>query len=211
MRLLPLDDRHKSVSIKNRHLDYKRKVIPLKSAILVIDVQSRFFVSDPKPFEADEVVERINHLTHQARGGGKPVIFIQHEQASDLLTPESEGWQLHSGLVVEDMDYRVRKTTPDAFQRTNLEEILKSSGVEDLIICGYASEFCVDTTTRRAAALGYAVQLVADAHTTDEKAHASAKRIREHHNATLANIRSFGPSILAVKTQDIRFEGSSAL
>lgn len=37
----------------------KTKAIPLKSAVLVIDVQNRFFVSDPKPFEADEVVERI--------------------------------------------------------------------------------------------------------------------------------------------------------
>lgn len=179
----------------------------MSSAVLIIDVQRLFFDSDPKAFEAEAVVERINRLTGRARGGGVPVIFIQHEQAGGGLPPDSEDWQLASGLRVEAGDEKVRKTTPDSFLRTELGELLESYAVDNLIICGYASEFCVDTTTRRAAALGYTVELVADAHTTDDKAHASAQQIRAHHNATLPSIRSFGPRIRAVESTALRFEG----
>lgn len=76
-----------------------------------------------------------------------------------------------------------------------------------LIICGYASEFCVDTTVRRAAALGFTVVIAADAHTTHDKSHASGKQIREHHNATLPGITSFGPVISAVRSSEIQFIG----
>ncbi len=178
----------------------------MKSAILVIDVQCGLFDVNPRPFKADEVIERINNINNRARKSGIPVIFIQHEQESGLLEYGSESWKLQSGLKVNDFDFKVRKTTPDSFLRTNLEEILTSCEVENLIICGYASEFCIDTTTRRAAALWYSVQLVSDAHTTHDKEHASAKMIREHHNATLPDITSFGPEIKTVQSADINFE-----
>ncbi|MDJ0781370.1 MAG: cysteine hydrolase family protein [Desulfosarcinaceae bacterium] len=175
------------------------------SALLIIDVQRRFFDSDPKAFEAEAVIARINALARRARSAGAPVIFVQHEQASEGLLPNSDGWRLASGLEVIAHDIRVGKTTPDAFLGTELEMILQSRGVDYLVICGYASEYCVDTTVRRAAALGYPVQLVADAHTTDDKAHASAKQIRTHHNATLPGMRSFGPRIEAVQSAALTF------
>lgn len=83
--------------------------------------------------------------------------------------------------------------------------MLAARGVRSLVVCGYATEFCVDTTVRRAAALGYEVFLAADAHTTQDKPHATAARIREHHNATLPRITSFGPCIEAVPSSDIDF------
>ncbi|MEK6748495.1 MAG: isochorismatase family protein, partial [Pseudomonadota bacterium] len=137
-----------------------------------------------------------------ARTAGIPIFLIQHE-VPGYLDHESEGWQLQKNLVVKDSDIRVRKTTGDSFLRTNLEEKLKSLNITNLVICGYASEFCVDNTTRRATGLGYTVQLVSDAHTTHDKKHLSAMKIREHHNLTL----SMGPTITAVQSEDIRIEG----
>jgi nicotinamidase-related amidase len=61
----------------------------------------------------------------------------------------------------------------------------------------------VDTTTRRAAGLGYHVVLAADAHTSHDKPHATGAKIREHHNATLSDITSFGVPIRAVASADI--------
>jgi nicotinamidase-related amidase len=61
----------------------------------------------------------------------------------------------------------------------------------------------VDTTVRRAAGLGYSVELVSDAHTTHDKSHASAEQIRAHHNATLQNISSFGVKIAAVMADEL--------
>ena len=73
---------------------------------------------------------------------------------------------MQSSLVTQTNDHFVRKTTPDSFLNTNLQNVLNELDVDSLIVCGYASEFCVDTTIRRAAGLGYPVTLVSDAHTT---------------------------------------------
>ncbi len=175
----------------------------MKSALLVIDVQHGLFDETPRPFEAEAVIERINILAARARAAGAPVVFIQHE-AGDIEY-DSANWQLQPGLQVKEGDVKLRKTTPDSFLRTELEALLTSWRTEHVVICGYASEFCVDTTTRRAAALGYPVTLVADAHTTHDKPHATGLQIRTHENATLPNIESFGPEIKAIATAELHF------
>lgn len=175
----------------------------MKSAILIIDVQSILFDPVPRPFDADRVVERINRVTSWGRTNDVAVIHVQHELAGSEIEFGSTGWQLQAGLKVEEGDEFIRKTTPDSFLRTDLETLLKQHGVEHLIVCGYASEFCVDTTVRRAAGLGYSVELVSDAHTTHDKPHASAEQVRTHHNATLPNISSFGVKISSLTTQEL--------
>lgn len=177
----------------------------MKTALLVIDVQRGLFDELPRPHEADAVIQRINGLTEQARSAGVPVAFIQHERGEGRLAYQSESWQLARGLAVAASDQLVRKTTPDAFLRTELGDWLSALGVEQLVLCGYATEYCVDTTTRRAAALGYRVLLAADAHTTHDKPHATAAQIRQHHNATLPDLTSFGPAIRALPSGAISF------
>jgi nicotinamidase-related amidase len=180
----------------------------MNSAILVIDMQRGLFDEAPRPFEADMVIHRINALTDRARRAGVPVAFIQHEDAVALKF-QSENWALERQLRVMPGDATIRKTTPDSFQDTPLAEWLAGHGVRRVIVCGYSSEFCVDTTVRRAAALGYEVVLAADAHTSHDKAHASGALIRAHHNATLSNIRSFGPKISAIDSAELAFSLAS--
>jgi len=177
----------------------------MKSALLIIDVQQELFEVNTRPFEADAVVERINALAAKARSAGSPVVFIQHEEPDSALAYNSPGWELQHGLQVNDSDTRLRKTTSDSFLRTELLDLLASWHIDHLVICGYASEFCVDTTVRSAAAHGYPVILVSDAHTTHDKPHATGLQIRIHENATLQNVDSFGPKIRAVVTDEVNF------
>ena len=174
----------------------------MKSAVLVLDVQTKMFTDHPRPFEADEVVKRINDVTAQARNSGTPVFFIQTE-VQGYLDYDSEGWNLEKNLIIGKNDLYIRKTAGDSFLRTELQDKLKSLNISDLIICGYASEFCIDNTTRRATGLGYTVQLVSDAHTTHDKEHLSADNIRNHHNITL----SMGPTITAVASENVEING----
>ena len=116
---------------------------------------------------------------------------------------DSAGWQPAQGLEALPTDLRVRKTAADSFHRTTLQELLQQHGITELVICGMHSEFCVDTTTRRALALGYPVTLVADAHSTIDNGVLTAAQISAHHNATLANIRSFGPRATTVLAADL--------
>ncbi|MFP6645312.1 MAG: isochorismatase family protein [Candidatus Latescibacterota bacterium] len=55
---------------------------------------------------------------------------------------------------------------------------------ERLVICGLPSEYCVDTTTRRAFSLGYDITLVADGHSTCAGSLTAAQKIA-HHNEVL--------------------------
>jgi len=176
----------------------------MKTAVLVIDMQRGLCDDPPRPHEAGEVVQRINALTGRARAAGVPVAFIQHENDVDLEF-DSERWQLADVLHVDAGDTKIRKATPDSFLRTPLEAWLAGQGIRRLVICGYSSEFCVDTTARRAAALGHEVTLAADAHTSHDKPHATGAFIRAHHNATLSDITSFGVPIRAVASADISF------
>ena len=178
----------------------------MKTALAVIDVQRSLFDPEPQPYEAREVIDRINRLALAARATGSPVVFVQHERDGTPLEYGSDSWHLVEGLVVEAGDLHVRKRTPDSFLRTDLQTMLESQSVTRVVVAGYASEFCVDTTCRRAAALGYEVVLAANAHTTHDKGHATAAAIRLHENVTLPSITSFGPSITAQAAASVTFE-----
>jgi len=175
----------------------------MKTALLVIDVQQGLCEGKHDTFESQLVVDRINKVSAKARAAGAVVVLIQHESKSGYLEFESSAWQLARGLHTEPTDLRIRKTTPDSFHHTGLDDLLKQHGVTDLVVCGMQTEFCVDTTIRRALALGYAVVLVADAHTTESNEHLSAAQIIQHHNNTLTNISSFGPRVRAIATENL--------
>jgi nicotinamidase-related amidase len=176
----------------------------MSTALLVIDVQQGLCEGEQGAFESPQVIARINKVAEKVRAAGALVIFIQHESKSGYLEFGTDAWQLSRGLHVEPSDLRIRKTTPDSFHCTELEEVLKKHAIANLVICGMHTEFCVDTTTRRALALGYPVVLVEDAHTTQGNEHLSAAQVIRHHNATLTNISSFGPRVRAISTEDLR-------
>jgi len=178
--------------------------LTMSTALLVIDVQQGLCEGEHDAFESRAVIARINSVSARARAAGVLVIFIQHESSAGYLEYGSDAWQLAKGLHVEPTDLRIRKTTPDSFLRTELELVLKRHAVADLVICGMHTEFCVDTTTRRALALGYPVVLVGDAHTTEGNEHMPAAQVIRHHNLTLSNISSFGPRVRVVSTEDLR-------
>jgi len=173
------------------------------TALIVIDMQSALF--EPPPPEAEQVIARINGLAARARAAGVPVVFVQHETAGADLRADSPGWQLVAGLVVAPTDLRLRKKMSDAFLHTELHALLAERGVRQLLVCGYSSEFCVDSSVRGGAARGYAVTLAADAHTAHDKPHATGLQIRTHENETLTHISSFHVTIDAAPAAEIGF------
>jgi nicotinamidase-related amidase len=177
----------------------------MSTAVLVIDVQQELCEGLETPWEIGRVIANINAVTARARDAKVPVVFVQHEGKDGYLTHGTPGWQLERRLVVEPSDLRLRKTATDAFHRTELAALLEQRGVTDLVICGIHTEFCVDTTTRRALALGYPVALVADAHSSVGHADLAAELVVRHHNHTLSNITSFGPRVRPVPTAEVRF------
>ncbi len=177
----------------------------MTSAVLVIDVQQGLCEGEGAAFDCKGTIARINQVTRKARAARVPVLFIQHESTAGYLEHGSDAWQIANGVALDPADLKIRKTTPDAFLGTELENTLRSLGIVRLIICGMHSEFCVDTTTRRALALGFPVTLVSDGHTSAGNAAITAQQVIAHHNTTLSNISSFGPRVQPVPTDSIEF------
>lgn len=178
----------------------------MTTALLIIDVQNALCSGAYEAFDSRRVINRINAVSAASRQAKIPVIVIQHEEPGDVMAFGADGWQLDPELLVGTDDILVRKTTPDSFHNTELRAILQARGVDELMVCGLQTEYCVDTTARRALALGYPVTLVSDGHTTLDNGVLSAAQIIAHHNQTLSHMGSFGPRVTVVAAADVKVE-----
>lgn len=176
-------------------------------ALLVVDLQNTLCHGRWAVHDAAGVVNRVNALARRARDAGAPVIWVQHAEDEGPMAEGSPGWQIAEGLEVRDDagDLHVHKRGSDAFHRTPLSDLLRGRGIERLVVTGAQSDFCVDSTVRRALALGHPVTLVADAISTLDNAVLSAPQITAHHLATLANMESYGPRATVANAADVGF------
>ena len=159
-------------------------------AVLVIDVQQALCEGPGAAWDCAGLIARINQATSAARTAGLPVIWVQHQEAG--LEHGTAGWQLANGLQIGAADLRSDKTTGDAFWQTDLLAQLQSLGVQELVICGMHTEYCVDVSTRAALRHGYPVVLLEDAHTSSGNAAITPQQVIAHHNITLSSTSSFG-------------------
>ena len=159
------------------------------TALLVIDVQEGI-VHDPyfPMFETEALIQRVNRLIDAHHHTDRPVLFIRHTEGEGSPLQEGyPGWQLDSRLHVDPSDPILNKTTPDSFYKTDLLAWLTAHGITELTLCGFQTDFCVDTTTRSAFSHGFSVTLIADAHSTCDSGDLHATDIIAHHNRVLGS------------------------
>ena len=178
----------------------------MPTALLVIDVQNIMCSGGNQVHAVDAVIARINMVSRRARNAGAMVILVQHQTQNGEMDYGTESWQLAPALETQSSDVLVRKTASDAFLGTELQELLASRDIDTLIVCGLQSEFCIDSTVRRAMALGYPVTLVEDGHTTIDNGILSASQISQHHNKTLSSIESYGTRTTVVPAAEIQID-----
>ena len=133
------------------------------SALLIVDVQVG--VMDPS-IRRDEVVANVSTLVDQARTAGTPVVWVMH--GDDELERDSDSWQLVPELSAADGEPIVHKSYGDSFEATELDDVLAGLDVGSLVVAGAQTDACITSTLHGAAARGYGVMLVSDAHTTED-------------------------------------------
>jgi len=155
------------------------KVRPHNTALLVIDME-RDFVEAGAVQEtpgARALISTINGLATWARQHDVPVIFTLEMHRSDRsdygieleydpvhCLEGSAGCELAAGLSLEPTDYRITgKRRYDAFLGTDLDLLLRSKKVENLVCCGVTTHVCVMSTVFTARNLDYRVLLARDA------------------------------------------------
>jgi len=179
-------------------------------AIVVIDVQNAI-LGDPDSDRKlrnraalDEVVARIATLIGRGRELGVPVLFVQHDGArGHRLERGTAGWLIRSEIAPGIGETVIHKTACDSFFETTLRSELESLGIERLTIAGCMTQFCVDTTVRRAVSLGYDVTLVADGHMTADFGELGFDQIVDHHNALLDGFDAGAHSVTVVPLNQI--------
>ncbi len=175
----------------------------MKSALLIIDVQVGLVrLMPPELWEL--VLSNVTVLLGKARSSGMPVLFIQHDgPKGHPLEAETAAWEIHPSILPLSAEPVIRKKASDSFFETDLLEELQRREIRHLIIVGGMTEYCVDTTCRRAVTLGYDVTLAADAHLTRDTPGLTASQIIAHHNLLLDGFAAGDRSIQVAPASEI--------
>lgn len=80
-----------------------------------------------------------------------------------MFTPGTELAEEFPELQPTGNEAVVKKQHPGSFADTNLDSLLKKTGLNKLLLTGYMSHVCVSTTARQAAQRGYDVLVAEDA------------------------------------------------
>jgi len=155
------------------------------------------------PYDGDRVVETLASVLDQSRSAAVPVFFVQHDGGEGSpLARDGEGFAFHEALTPRAEEDVTVKRFCNAFQDTDLLAKLTDAGIEEIVVGGMQTEFCVDTAVRGAFERGFKVTLIADGHTTFDTPALPAEQIIAHHNHTLAS----GHFAKTVAASEIRFE-----
>jgi nicotinamidase-related amidase len=140
----------------------------MTQALIVIDVQNEY-VTGGLPIAHPPVegsLERIGTAIDAAQAHGLPVVVVRHTEpdpSGGLFVAGTPAWELHDVVASRPHDVVIDKTLPGSFTGTALQDWLTQRGVDSLVVAGYMTHMCVDTTTRQAMHLGIDVTVLDDA------------------------------------------------
>jgi len=152
-------------------------------ALLIIDMQKVSFTEATPRFDREGIVQRINSLSEAFSLQTLPVIVIQHDGTQHQeCVPGTEEWEVLDDVVVRESDHRVAKTANDCFYRSELKPLLDQLCVNEVVITGCATDFCVEATVQGAIVRDLDTTVVSNGHTTAERPELTAQQVIDHHN-----------------------------
>lgn len=179
----------------------------MKEALIVLDAQRIYTDKESELYckEAGKTIDNINSLIQEMANRGQMVILVRHIHrldGSDLgrlfdYTGEAEeDFNFKEGSEEVEFDKRLirptnavelRKNRYSAFAGTNLEDILKQNGIKKVIICGFMTNFCCESTARDALDRDFYVDFVIDATGTPGTDKFNQKQVRDVVSELLAS------------------------
>ena len=157
-------------------------------ALIIIDMQETPMSQDDK-YDRIAVMDRINKMASSVRENSGKVIFIQHDGSKEEgLEPDSPGWEICKNLLLDNSDHIFRKTTNSAFYRTGLLQYLRDNEINQLVFCGWATDYCVDSSIKAAISLEFDIIIAGDCHTVSDRAQISAPQLVSYFNHLWADM-----------------------
>ena len=153
----------------------------MRPALLLIDMQNDF-VREGKPLRvagAEAIIPRVRSLLDLFRERRLPVVHVLRVHRPDgsdveIMRQEifhrtpfavegTEGAEVIGELAPRRGEFTIRKTRMSAFLGTDLDLLLRSIGVDTVVVAGIQTPNCIRTTVFDAMAFNYRTVLVADA------------------------------------------------
>ena len=160
-----------------------------RKALLVIDMQKGSFTEATPRHNTKGVVQIINSLASAFRAKSWPVLFIQHDgRAMNEFVPFTTEWELLDNLQIDTGDIRIDKYANDVFYRSELGQKLDLLAVNELVITGCATDFCVESTIQSAISKDYNITVIEDGHTTGNRPNLKASQVIDHYNWVWKNM-----------------------
>ena len=175
---------------------------PKKTALILIDLQNGVVGMNPVPHSAAQVVENSKKLADAFRGQGAPVVYVRVDLNDFMNLPVDQPHNLGDKPLpaaaseitpsagFQHGDILVTKRHWGAFAGTDLEQQLKSRGIDTVVLTGISTNVGVESTARQGTGLGFAFVLVEDA---------CSAQSAEHHRFAFENIF---PRLTRVRTTD---------
>lgn len=177
-------------------------VEPQRMALINVDMQNCFVHNSPIAApDGLALLARINQLAAVCRAAGIPVIHTSHVLRPDgsnmgllaelapvkagIINQGAPSAALHKDLVVDPRDILLEKPRFGAFYGTDLDMILRTRGIDTVIIAGIATNVCCETTAREAMVRDFRVFFLSDGTTTFGMGDATGAELQK---ATLATL-----------------------
>jgi ureidoacrylate peracid hydrolase len=182
----------------------KERCDPRYAALIVVDVQNDFVSPEGSAGKrgddvgaAISMIPNLMRLIEEGRRIGFTIIYVRTthsdwtdtpswiyrtSQKSGLNTCRDGSWgaEFYDGISPLPSERVVTKHRYSAFINTDLNTVLRARGIQSVLVCGVATNVCVETTARDGYMYDYYVTMIDDC---------SAAYDAKLHMSTLENIR----------------------
>jgi nicotinamidase-related amidase len=137
------------------------------STLILIDCQNTYTQGVLELDGVEAALDQAAELLGRARSAGIPIIHIQHDAGEGSpFDVRAEIGAIVGRVSPQDGEPMIVKNFPNAFVHTDLDERLKAGAAHNLLLAGFMTHMCVNSTARGAFSLGYAPTVVAAATAT---------------------------------------------
>ncbi|MGE2692397.1 cysteine hydrolase family protein [Mycolicibacterium pulveris] len=137
------------------------------SALVLIDCQNTYTYGVMELEGVQRALDEVETLLDRARTAGIPIVHIQHNAGpGSPYDIEAEIGAIVDRVAPREGEPVVVKAYPNSFVQTELDERLKAANASNLVLAGFMTHMCVNSTARGAFNLGYAPTVVAAATAT---------------------------------------------
>ncbi|HEY8194103.1 MAG TPA: cysteine hydrolase family protein [Hyphomicrobium sp.] len=177
-----------------------------KSALILIDCQTTYREGVMQLDGVEPALVHCQNLLARYRDAGRPIIHIQHDAGVGSPYDVNDRIGAIADIVKpRDGEPVVVKNYPSSFEKTNLDDLLKSYGVEDVALVGFMTHVCVNSTARAAFNHGYRATVVGNATATRSLANPTGGVVsaKDMHDASLTALHDIF-AVVVPSADDIR-------